>query len=186
MSVNRVLYIRFLGLKVYLCFGRMRMKPAIKRKADEDALTRRSIRFALEREYGCCCQICGTRFESGGGYGDNRLEVHHRVPIKMGGDPFDRSNLMLVCRRCHREIHENPWRSVFFADTAWRNDMRCVREEKRRQFMQNIRNLQDLKPMEGAPISSERRWRGMVGRLLTFGMTVIEEGSKRRKRPKSS
>jgi|DEB0MinimDraft_10_1074344.scaffolds.fasta_scaffold134842_2 5-methylcytosine-specific restriction protein A len=32
-------------------------------------------------------------------------DVHHIVPIKLGGAIYDLSNLMSLCRKCHNEIH---------------------------------------------------------------------------------
>ena len=42
------------------------------------------------------CQGCG-RF-----YG---LQVHHRKRLADGGDPFDLSNLRVLCHRCHVKEH---------------------------------------------------------------------------------
>jgi 5-methylcytosine-specific restriction endonuclease McrA len=33
-----------------------------------------------------------------------RLEVHHRVPVREGGAPFDLDNLLVVCRGHHEQI----------------------------------------------------------------------------------
>ena len=30
-----------------------------------------------------------------------RLECHHRVPLESGGDAYEQSNLMALCRSCH-------------------------------------------------------------------------------------
>ena len=38
-------------------------------------------------------------------------EVHHKVPIKEGGDRLSFSNLLAVCRICHRRIHETRERN---------------------------------------------------------------------------
>ena len=33
-------------------------------------------------------------------------EVHHRIPIKLGGERLSFSNLIALCRVCHRRTHE--------------------------------------------------------------------------------
>jgi len=45
----------------------------------------------------------GWRCEQCGGTG--RLEVHHIQPIHQGGEEFDMSNLIALCRRCHLAHH---------------------------------------------------------------------------------
>lgn len=46
---------------------------------------------ALERA-GNKCERC---------YETKTLEVHHIVPVRVGGAKFDQHNLLVVCRRCH-------------------------------------------------------------------------------------
>lgn len=33
-------------------------------------------------------------------------EVHHRVPVAQGGAMFDETNLVSLCRDCHRVAHD--------------------------------------------------------------------------------
>ena len=50
------------------------------------------------------CEICGVL---------RNLDRHHFIPKQMGGrnDPVvhDESNLMTLCRSCHRNLHEGRW-----------------------------------------------------------------------------
>ena len=46
---------------------------------------------ALDRD-GYRCRTCGKA---------GRLEVHHVLPIHLGGEPFRLSNLKSICRDCH-------------------------------------------------------------------------------------
>lgn len=50
------------------------------------------------------CKICGT---------NAHLDQHHVIPRGMGGskDPAvnDESNLMTLCRKCHRNLHDGIW-----------------------------------------------------------------------------
>jgi len=44
------------------------------------------------------CQICGA---------SDMLEVHHTIPVKHDLSlAFDVKNLLVVCKDCHRDIHE--------------------------------------------------------------------------------
>lgn len=36
--------------------------------------------------------------------------IHHIVPIRAGGDIWDRANLEPLCRLCHEEVHKNDCR----------------------------------------------------------------------------
>ena len=53
------------------------------------------------------CQICGAI---------HGLDRHHVIPRRMGGtkDPavHDEGNLMTLCRRCHRNLHEGRWELI--------------------------------------------------------------------------
>jgi 5-methylcytosine-specific restriction protein A len=75
---------------------RARVKP--------QRLIRNSTRFKKLRELIKArdrqqCQRCGSR---------DRLDVHHRVPLHLGGDPYDPSNLEALCPRCHNETMRRP------------------------------------------------------------------------------
>jgi 5-methylcytosine-specific restriction endonuclease McrA len=50
------------------------------------------------------CQKCGEGvFQSVSRY-DNYLEIHHKIPKSEGGTD-NISNLELLCRNCHDELH---------------------------------------------------------------------------------
>ena len=55
----------------------------------------RRIRRAVLDAAGWRCASCR-------GYGN---EVHHKVRIVDGGEPWDRSNLTVRCRACHLDEH---------------------------------------------------------------------------------
>lgn len=60
-------------------------------------------RFVKKHDY--TCMVCGERNEEK--YG---LEVHHVVPINEFFDPEDgnvETNLMVLCKTCHKEKHNN-------------------------------------------------------------------------------
>ena len=43
-----------------------------------------------------CCERCGSIGE---------VQVHHRVPVSLGGDIWGLDNLIALCRSCHLEMH---------------------------------------------------------------------------------
>lgn len=45
------------------------------------------------------CQKCQTSLDA------NVLQVHHIVPVSNGGTD-DKSNLILLCHKCHTEVHQ--------------------------------------------------------------------------------
>jgi len=58
------------------------------------------------------CRMCGHEAEhflrDVEGYhkiGEGMIYVHHRIPVGLGGDPFDTDNMVVVCSRCHGELH---------------------------------------------------------------------------------
>ena len=57
------------------------------------------------------CEICGVH---------RNLDRHHVIPKRMGGskDPVvhDESNLMTLCRSCHRNLHEARWDLIRSSD----------------------------------------------------------------------
>lgn len=52
----------------------------------------RSLRARIRRDRGGRCEACGA---------DRDLVVDHIVELVDGGAPYDPTNLMLVCARCH-------------------------------------------------------------------------------------
>ena len=57
------------------------------------------------------CEICGAL---------RNLDRHHVIPKRMGGrknpEVHDESNLMTLCRSCHRNLHEGRWDLIRSAD----------------------------------------------------------------------
>lgn len=54
------------------------------------------VRTAAKERAGYRCQRCGAT---------GRLEVHHRVRLLAGGDPYAPEGLIVLCRRCHFGEH---------------------------------------------------------------------------------
>ena len=51
------------------------------------------------RRSGYRCEACGRLTAA------PFLEVHHRIPLELGGAPFDLTNLQALCRPCHFSHH---------------------------------------------------------------------------------
>jgi len=85
-----------------------------------DPVTEPMRRALLARDQGCrfpCCDM-PARF----------CDPHHIVPRGRGG-PTCVTNLVLLCRRCHRRMHRSRWRITFepegtivFAYRRWRHE----------------------------------------------------------------
>jgi 5-methylcytosine-specific restriction enzyme A len=54
------------------------------------------VRARVRRRADGCCERCGREA--------NMLDVHHRIPLKDGGLPYDPDNLVALCRSCHRAL----------------------------------------------------------------------------------
>jgi 5-methylcytosine-specific restriction endonuclease McrA len=47
------------------------------------------------------CPQCGRRLDRSGPRGPATPTVDHIVPLKLGGSPFDRANLRVLCMSCN-------------------------------------------------------------------------------------
>ena len=72
----------------------------------------RALRDAVRRRDGQTCMRCGARrVASSRGGGLRRgakgepLDVHHRIPVRDGGDFWGMDNLITLCRGCHVRVH---------------------------------------------------------------------------------
>ena len=73
------------------------------------------LRDQVKHEAGNLCERCK---ESGR---TSAAEiVHHRRPLRAGGDPWARSNCEAVCRQCHADIHRAEVESIPVEVRAWR------------------------------------------------------------------
>ena len=68
---------------------------------------------AFERD-GWKCTRCGRR---------GRLEAHHEPPLHAGGDAYDLSGIVTLCRACHIERHRSD------RETPGRREWRALANE---------------------------------------------------------
>jgi len=55
--------------------------------------------------YGYQCMVPGCKFELLKEDGELYIEVHHLIPMYLGGSPNDRRNMCVLCPNHHRQIH---------------------------------------------------------------------------------
>ena len=82
-----------LALEYFANIWRIESTPG--RLGDEDWLVMRRIVLKRDRRH---CKNCGAH--------GTRLDVHHVVPINVGGTN-NLGNLLTLCFKCHQKIH--PW-----------------------------------------------------------------------------
>jgi hypothetical protein len=73
----------------------MKRKPRSRRSSAKEFSD--STKLQVFRRYGGKCGMCGGPPE----------EYHHRKMRSQGGTG-EYANCLLVCHRCHRQIHDNP------------------------------------------------------------------------------
>jgi 5-methylcytosine-specific restriction endonuclease McrA len=54
------------------------------------------VRIDVLRRDNYRCSICGKRFRK------SQLDVDHIIPVRMGGDLYDKKNLRTLCKECHK------------------------------------------------------------------------------------
>ncbi len=69
----------------------------------------RRLRMAVLRSVGGVCQSCHKRAAT---------EVHHKTPIRDGGEIYDPGNLIPLCHHCH--MAEHPQSPLASERRAWR------------------------------------------------------------------
>jgi len=60
-------------------------------------------RQKVKNKYNNICQLCGA---------NNVSQVHHKVPYSISGNN-DLSNLTLLCKSCHLQIHKIEWENNY-------------------------------------------------------------------------
>ena len=99
---------RFFG-RWYVTFSNVNVK--IRRPSARDDVTKRAIirRFkqVLYKRQGGVCAECGASLEG------KPMEMHHILSVwRYPEYRHNIHNLMLLCPRCHQEIHNNPFRNA--------------------------------------------------------------------------
>ena len=56
----------------------------------------RALRASILKERGEQCESC---------YSVGEIQLHHRLPVSLGGELWNPDNLVVLCRSCHLEEH---------------------------------------------------------------------------------
>ena len=98
------MYIMFkLGkIRFYITDMRLRTRQNRDNHSKEDRKRwYNEVKKALVDERGSRCEFCGSSDE---------LRSHHVLPYNEFPDlEFEKRNIMLLCDRCHRAVHRNPF-----------------------------------------------------------------------------
>ena len=78
----------------------------------------RALRAQVLLAAGYLCQRCATE-----GRRNAAQLVHHRQPIRQGGEAFDPDNLEALCNRCHENEHAANFNADRAAWDKWVADM---------------------------------------------------------------
>ena len=56
----------------------------------------RALRATILKDRGEQCESC---------FSIGEIQLHHRVPVSLGGELWNPENLIVLCRSCHLEAH---------------------------------------------------------------------------------
>lgn len=95
------IHLQVFGLHLYI--ANYRMKRRNYRQFDiTKSRQRKRLRMKVLKERGGRCEMCGKELDK------ETMQVHHIMPLSMGGNPNNINNIMLLCDGCHRTLHGNP------------------------------------------------------------------------------
>ena len=67
----------------------------------------KDIKRAIYNEHEGICPICGQHYEF------DQMEAHHVLPwFKYPELREAKENIEVLCVKCHKELHNNPWRLI--------------------------------------------------------------------------
>ena len=99
---------RLFGLYLYISNVRMKKRP--KRDLLYTGHVEKHLienKHKLYERQGGCCPHCGQPFEY------EQLELHHVLPLSRFPELGQSiRNGIMLCHRCHKEVHCNPWRNI--------------------------------------------------------------------------
>ena len=70
----------------------------------------RTKRAVFQRD-GHRCRGCGRLA---------RLQAHHDPPLRRGGNPYDITGIISLCKPCHQETHRHDRRELTEDEVAWK------------------------------------------------------------------
>lgn len=106
------MYFRFkIFNKIYIYISDVRLRRRQKRDTISDDKENRkewfnNVKLPIMNRAQCCCEICGLNVRRKG-------EIHHILPQAIFPNLYyDTNNMLYLCRKCHNEIHNNPYLNI--------------------------------------------------------------------------
>lgn len=94
-------HIKIFGLYVIISTRRLRVRVRQERDGDK-VMT--ALRKCLLDEWNGICPMCGQVRQP------KEMRMHHKLPYsRFPKLKYDRDNLILLCKGCHKELHDNPF-----------------------------------------------------------------------------
>ena len=94
-------HIKIFGLYVVISTRRLRVRVRQERDGDK-VMT--ALRKSLLDEWSGICPMCGQVRQP------KEMRMHHKLPYsRFPKLKYDKDNLILLCKGCHKELHDNPF-----------------------------------------------------------------------------
>ena len=102
---------RLLKGRFYITFSNCRVKKrptsCDHERSAKMGYIMREIKGYRYRQQGGRCPECGQQFDI------KLMELHHVLPwARFPELRMKKANLALLCHKCHKEVHCNPWRNI--------------------------------------------------------------------------
>ena len=94
-------HLRLFGWHIYIADYRMK-KRNYRPGFEPKRWTKVHLMQKVLKAAGGKCEACGRAI------GPREMQIHHIVPLSMGGRAYDINNLQCLCAECHKAIHCNP------------------------------------------------------------------------------
>ena len=92
---------------LYISFSNIKMRKCCDQRVFQDKHKMKDIKRAIYNEHEGCCPICGQHYEF------DQMEAHHILPWNKFPEFREcRENIDVYCVKCHKELHNNPWRMI--------------------------------------------------------------------------
>lgn len=94
-------HFKIFGLYVIISTRRLRVRVRQERDGDK---VMSALRKNLIDEWSGICPMCGQVRQQ------KEMRMHHKLPYsRFPKLKYDRDNLILLCKWCHKELHDNPF-----------------------------------------------------------------------------
>jgi len=92
---------------LYISFSNIKMRKCCDQRVFQDKHKMKDIKRAIYNEHEGCCPICGQHYEF------DQMEAHHILPWSKFPEYRESiENIDVYCVKCHKELHNNPWRMI--------------------------------------------------------------------------